>query len=95
MNRREYDLQIAFNEIEIKKVIIDSHFELRHAESINDEIILDLVKQLDGLVRTPEHSAFPFSYFSEQLELNGKQYRLVWLLEGEELYIGVVNAYRR
>jgi hypothetical protein len=95
MSRREYDISIVFNETEIKKVIIDSHFELKHAESINDEIILDLVKQLDGLVRIPESITFPFSYFSEELELNGKLYRLIWLLEDEELYIGVVNAHRR
>lgn len=95
MSRREYDISIVFNEIEIKKVIIDPHFELMHAESINDEIILGLARQLDGLIRIPEGIKFPFSYFSEEFELNGKLYRLIWLLENEELYIGVVNAHRR
>jgi hypothetical protein len=95
MSRREYDISIVFNEIEIKKVTIDSHFELKHAESINDEIILGLVKQLDGLTLAPQGVKLPFSYFSEQFELNDKLYRLVWLLQDQEFYIGVVNAYRR
>ena len=95
MSRREYDISIVFNEIEIKKVIIDPHFEEKHAESINDEIILGLVKQLDGLVRIPEPRHYPYSYFSEELKLNGKHYRLVWLIEDQEIYIGVLNAYRR
>ncbi len=95
MSRREYDISIVFNEIEIKKVIIDPHFEEKHAESINDEIILGLVKKLNGLVLSPQDVEPPFSYFSEQFKLNEKKYRLVWLLNGEELYIGVINAYRR
>ena len=95
MSRREYDIRIVFNEVEIKKVIIDSHFELKHSESINDEIILGLVKKLDGLILAPQDVNFSFNYFSEKLELNVKPYRLIWLLEREEFYIGVVNAYRR
>ena len=29
------------------------------------------------------------------LVVNKKRYRLVWLIEKEELFIGVINAYRR
>lgn len=34
-------------------------------------------------------------YVTDNLILDGKSYKLVWLLEDDELYIGIVNAYRR
>lgn len=80
----------------IKKVIIDPHFEEKHAESITDEIILNLVKKLDGLTVIPDEVSPPYSYFElDKMELNGKHYKLIWLLEDDQIYIGVVNAYRR
>lgn len=30
-----------------------------------------------------------------KIDLNGKLYKLVWLLEDDQIYIGVVNAHRR
>jgi hypothetical protein len=96
MARREYDISIEFNFRRINTVIIDSHYEGKHAESISDEIILKLVKKLDGLIVIPDDINPPFSYFTEdKMELDGKFYKLVWLLEDDQIYIGVVNAYRR
>jgi len=77
-------------------VVIDPHFEAKHANSITDEIILDLVKQLDGKIILPDEVTPPYSYFKQdRMELNGKFYRLIWLVEENEIYIGVVNAHRR
>lgn len=96
MKRREYDISIVLNERRIGKVIIDPHFEEKHAESITDEIILRLVQTLDGSVIEPEDVNPPYVYFArDRIELDGKFYKLVWLLEDNEIYIGVVNAYRR
>jgi len=95
MNRREYEISIVFNGIKIKKVIIDPHFELKHAASITDEIILALVEKLDGLVMPPEDQKPPYSYFVDDLSLNNKLYRLIWLVEDDQIYIGVINAFRR
>ncbi len=96
MNRREYDISITINELRIKKVIIDPHYELKHAESISDEIILKLVHTLDGQVVEAEDVSPPYSYFSRDgISLEGKLYKLVWLLEDDQIYIGIVNAYRR
>jgi hypothetical protein len=96
MARREYSISIEFNFKRINKVIIDPHYEEKHVESITDEIILELVKKLDGLVAIPDDVSPPYTYFTEdKMELNGKLYRLVWLLEDDQIYIGVVNAHRR
>jgi hypothetical protein len=95
VKRREYKIDIEFNDIRIKKVIIDPHYEEKHSSSINDEIILQLVHELDGEVLIPDDIDPPFSYFSHKMSLNGKLYKLIWLLEDNHIYIGVVNVYRR
>ena len=96
MSRRQYDLQIVVNDIEIKKVVIDPHFEKKHSASISDEIILELVKMLDGKSFRPVDAKGPYSYFvNEGMVFKSKAFRLVWLLEEHNLYVGVVNAYRR
>jgi hypothetical protein len=96
MSRREYDINIVFNRVQINKVIIDLHFEKKHSASMNDEIILALVQQLDDLIVAPEEIDPPYSYFiQDKMEFNGKRYKLVWLTEEDEIFIGVLNAYRR
>lgn len=76
--------------------MIDPHYELKHSDSISDTLILELVKLLDGSDFTPEAVTKGFEYYTtENLVLRGKKYRLVWLLEKDQLYIGVINAYRR
>jgi hypothetical protein len=96
MTRREYPIRLTINGKQISKVIIDPHYELKHGGSICDAIIFDLVRTLDGgefeLEAEPSH----FQYFvSDRLQSDSKRYKLVWLLEKHELYIGVINAYRR
>lgn len=48
MKRREYSVSIMVNRVQTNKVIVDPHYEEKHAESISDEFILELVKTLDG-----------------------------------------------
>ncbi len=96
MSRREYGISIVVNFRRITKVIIDPHYEEKHAESITDDIILKLVQTLNGETVVPDSESPPYSYFvTDQIELDGKFYKLIWLLEDEQIYIGVVNAYRR
>ncbi len=96
MVRREYDIDIVFNGKRIKKVIIDPHYELKHADSVSDGVILGLVKILDGMTFPPKNVKPPYSYFAlDKIEYKGKRYKLVWVLEDDQIYIGVVNAYRR
>lgn len=47
--RRNYSLKVQVNRRTFEEVIIDSHYEEKHRASVNDEIILDLVRALGGL----------------------------------------------
>lgn len=96
VERREYKLQLVINTKPIDRVIIDPHYEEKHSASINDEIILELVKTLNGNLYEADAVKRPYSYFvTDKIELRGKFYKLIWMLEDTELYIGVINAYRR
>jgi hypothetical protein len=95
VKRREYDIEpITVNKTVIKKVLIDPHYEERHSDHMNDQLILQLVAKLDGRIEVPEVVDEGFNYFATLLGLKGRQYRLIWLLEPEAIYVGVVNAYR-
>ena len=48
VSRREYSVNMKVNGLMINKVIIDPHYEEKHADTVNDEIILELVKTLNG-----------------------------------------------
>ena len=94
--RRDYSISITVNGRAISRVVIDAHYEIKHGESIDDEVILRLVALLDGKLFTPEMERDGFQYFkTDPLTLDGASYRLIWLLENNEIYIGVVNAFRR
>lgn len=51
MARRTYSINLILNEIFISKAIIDSHYELKHKESINDELIIELLLRMNGISR--------------------------------------------
>ncbi len=47
--RRIYKITpITVNNISVVQVVIDPHFEKKHSASINDQLILNLVSQLDS-----------------------------------------------
>lgn len=96
VNRREYRISVVVNGIKITKVIIDPHYELKHSKTMNDKLILELVQSLDGQFFPPEDEKAPFKYFAkDDIVLRNKVYKLVWLIEEHQIYIGVVNAHRR
>lgn len=97
--RRVYQLDkpLFINFRHYSKIVIDPHYEEKHSDTIDDQIVIKLVKQMDQEVHLPQSTDDEgFSYFvREDLELNGKSYRLIWLTHEHEIYIGVVNVYRR
>ena len=95
MGRREFSAQLLVNEREINKIIIDSHYEKKHSKSINDELILCLVENLNTKYYEADDVKKPYSYFvTDRIEYLGKYFKLIWLMESQKSYIGVINAYR-
>lgn len=94
MKRLSYHVQIVFNRRMINEVIVDQHYSNKHPE-INDGIILELVKKLNYQYRLPEKRDGKFSYYVEDpIFYDLKPYRLVYLIQENCHYIGVINAFR-
>jgi len=94
MDRPEYPLQLGINGRTLNRVIIDQHYRLQHPE-VTDQLILDLVKQLNGQDFPIERIQGEFEYFrAEPVFYNEKPYRLILLLCMGDDCLGVVNAFR-
>jgi hypothetical protein len=94
MARNEYWMTLIFNERLIFKVVIDQHYKQKHPD-ISDELILELVKMLDGLRLNFDSENFAFEYYKEEsLVYNNQPYRLVFLIPKGEDYLGIINAFR-
>jgi hypothetical protein len=90
--RREYPLVIIFNKRRFTRVVVDSHYETNHPD-ITDQLILELVRLVDGSESDPVGENYEFKYFAETLTWQGKTYRIV-LTYCEEDFLGVINAFR-
>jgi hypothetical protein len=94
--RVKYDLLLRFEDIDINEVIIDQHYTEKHFD-VSDWIILELVKHLNHRevdIKSKTNNDL-YSYFvAEPLFHNNKPYRLVFLIEAGQNYIGVINAFR-
>lgn len=94
-HRRKYSVRsVCINHKNYTEVIISDHYEKKHKSHMNDELILVLVMKLDNHVEVPVFSDGDFQYFTSSVEFMEKPYKLVWLLEKEKNYVGVINAYR-
>lgn len=79
----------------ITEVVIDTHYEEKHPD-INDELILELVKKLDGRDFPPTDRDEDWEFFMvDRMKHEGKLYRLIWCMQDHSLFIGVINAFRR
>lgn len=95
VSRTEYPLSITVNGVKIEAAIIDPHYQEKHSSIINDELILKLIQTLDGEYYDYVDDKPPFQYFvKDEIEIENKFYRLIWLLEKNQFYVGVINAFR-
>lgn len=97
MSRRVYMLELTINGRFLNKVIIDPHYEEKHANSVSDQVILKLVLQLDGrtfLFADSDEDGFQY-FVNDHIELDKRFYKLIWLLHESESFVGIINAYRR
>ncbi len=93
--RPEYPLEITINGRDLNCVVIDQHYRLKHGDSMNDEIILELIKTLDGKKFPPEKVQGDHEYFTvEPVYRLEKPYRVILVLCLSDDYLGVVNAFR-
>ena len=90
-------LKLVVNGRTLDRVEIDDHYKLKHSNSVNDALILELVKTLNGrtyLFEKVTNSGWEI-YTLDPMHLEGRAYRLVWCLHPEESILGVINTFRR
>lgn len=92
--RKEFDVTIKFNHKHLHPLIIDSHFMDSHP-NMTFEIIVELVKTLDGGIFEAQEEKDAWSYYAiEPTFYHGKPYRIILVTHREENYLGVINAFR-
>ena len=94
---REHKHQVFVNGQWFSTILIDNHVIEKHGSSISESLVLRLVSLLHLQDFEPEATdENGFEYFvNSDLLLDGKAYRLVWLLPPDKRYLGVRTAFRR
>ena len=93
--RRAYVLSLTVNGRQVSEVVIDPHYETKHAD-ISDALILELVGKLDGKEFQPDERDGEWAFFMlDRIEHRGKQYRLIWCMRDGSRFLGVINCFRR
>ena len=85
-------LSIEVNGYSFSKVVIDQHYQEKHAD-ITDQLILELLKLFVDK-RTFQPDKLTTDYFVlEKILHHGKKYKLIWQIN-EQTSLLVVNCYR-
>lgn len=94
---REHKHQLFVNGQWFSTLLIDAHVMEKHGPSMNDTLVIRLASLLHLQDFEPEAvDENGFEYFvNSDLLLDGKAYRLVWLLPPDKSYLGVRTAFRR
>lgn len=90
-----YELSIGpllINDRWIYRIVVDDHVK-KHPE-ITNEIIKELVKGLAWEKFESTKQATPYTYFAELRMFENKQYRVVWLVEDNQDFIGILTVFR-
>ncbi len=96
--RNDYVLSLTINHRTIRRVIIDQHHRENHSESVDDPLILELVKELDQRVLDVEAERGDYQYFKVDpvfpSDSADRPFRLILVLCIHDDYLGVINAFR-
>ena len=93
--RRSYKIKVTINGRDIRQAVIDPHYEEKHPD-ISDELILSLIERLDGGEYQSSDRKHDWEFFMlDRIPYQGKRYRLVWCMRDHEIFIGIINCFRR
>ena len=92
---RIYELDLIINDIHFNEIWIDPHYENKHGNYMNDDLILKLLLHLNGKEIHHVAESSGFRYFETDIEHTKKVYRLILVIPNDECYLGIRNAYRR
>lgn len=94
MVKRVYLIKpILINGVLFKKILIDSHVD-KHADHINDELILEILNSLNKDQHHPIGESEEYLYYVTNILFHEKWYKLTWLIEKELNYLGVISIFR-
>lgn len=95
MRYRLYWINLVLFGEYFRELWIDPHYEEKHEASINDTLILELVKHLDSCLVTEDSIVNGYSFYEADGEFKDKRYRLILVVPPDKSYLGIRNAYRR
>ena len=96
MNKRRVykaEERLIVNNRLVAEIVIDPHVD-KHKDHIDDELIISLVNLLNGRVFEAETKSDGFDYYVSKILFDKKVYRLVWLQQEMQFYIGVITAFK-
>lgn len=96
MKDKVYQFAITFNEQKITKIVITDHYQAKHSKVINDELILQILKDnLDGLESKPDLTYEEREVFVLVTKHKSKNYRLIlWHDNQDKSILWIRNCYR-
>lgn len=92
---RKYDLDLVFNDTSFGEIWIDPHYETKHSGSINDLLILEILRSINDTQIEPNARITGFQFYELDALFKEKSYRLILVVPISLTYLGVRNAYRR
>jgi hypothetical protein len=93
VREKYYIDMILINNRIIDQPIIDPHTK-KHKDHIDHSLIKEVVLSLHGDQYIPVARKDDFLYFATNINYNNSFYKLVWLLQDYETYIGVITLYK-
>ena len=85
----------TFNKKNIEQVTITGHYQFKHGEIINNELILKLLEKLNGWKLEPIKYHNNRQIFKWEITLQEKRYRLIfWFKDNETSRLWIRNCYQ-